>query len=149
MLLGEELNSLQPDPAVLLAQIVFSGTKEKKIIKLGFPLFYFIASFWTKLWAFPRKILNYSIKSSHHKATHSTASECSLLFCCSQALSLSLVQFHLGSPFSQLNPNSANSACLPPPQYRNRIAWNSCNVLLVFAVKPLANGQGSCYFHLC
>lgn len=121
--------------------------KGKKIIKLGFPLFYFIVSFWTKLWAFPRKILNHSIKSSNHKATHSTASECSLLLCCYKVLSLSLAQFHLGSLFSELNPNPANNVCLPPPQCR--IAWNSWNVLLVFAVKPLANGQGSCYFHLC
>lgn len=56
--------------------------QRKKKIKLGFPLFHFIVSFWARLWAFLRKPLNSPIKSSHHKATRSTAS----VVCCSATI---------------------------------------------------------------
>lgn len=91
------------------------GKKNK--IKLGFPLFHFTVSFWARLWAFLRKPLNCPIKSSHHKAMHSSASERSLLFCYYQVLSISPAQFHLRSLFSEPNPSPANNLCLPPPQY--------------------------------
>lgn len=69
MLLGGALCSFQPDPFMVLAWIVFTGTKEKKKIKLGFPLFHLIFSFWAGLRVSLRKTVKRPIKSNHHKAT--------------------------------------------------------------------------------